>query len=191
MIFAFAYAYTLTAASLTVFRKQGLLCHCTRWFLKVTVDLINIPHAEPPHIILLLLMACSNNPSFLFTHCQTTTFWPQKKFLFCCHLYVSDNCCGNFSWDAFLLCSRDSDDHQVISLKTYCSLIRLIGLLSFSESQTDVQSVKVIFHPAISVSGASSRSHFSADGSENWKMTGLFALKSTHSVWAIAHSDHD
>lgn len=65
---------TLTTASMTVFREQGLLCHCTHWFLKVTLALINIPHAEPPHIILLLLMACSNNLSFVFTHCQTTTF---------------------------------------------------------------------------------------------------------------------
>lgn len=74
MIFAFAYAYTLTTASMTVFRELGLLCHCIHWFLKDALALINIPHAEPPHIMLLLLMACSNNPSFVFTHCQTNAF---------------------------------------------------------------------------------------------------------------------
>lgn len=88
----------------------------------------------------LLLTARSNNPSFVFMHCWTATFWPQISFLFCCHLYLSDNCCGNFFWNTFLLCGRDTDDRHVRSLKTYCSLARWMGLLPFSEPQTDAQS---------------------------------------------------
>lgn len=74
------FMHTLTTPSIAVFREQGLLCHCTHWFLKVTLALINIPHAEPPHIILLLLMACSNNPSFVFTHCHQLLFNPRRNF---------------------------------------------------------------------------------------------------------------
>lgn len=103
----------------------------------------------------LLLTARSNNPSFVFTHCQIATFWPQKSFLFCCCLYLSDYCCGNFFWDAFLLCGRDTDDCQVRYLKTRCSLTRWMGLLPFSEPQTDAQSGEMIFHPAAPISGAS------------------------------------
>lgn len=68
-----------------------------------------------------------------------------------------------FFWDIFLLCGRYTDGHQVRSLKMYCSLTRWMGLLPFSEPQTDAESGQMIFHPAPPISGSSSRSHFSDD----------------------------
>lgn len=147
MIFAFAYGYIVTAASITVFqlREQGLPSYRTHWL--VTGSYSRPKQPPSPSIfsshfpsVPLLPTAYYNNPSFVFMHCQTATFWPQKSFLFCCHLYLSDNCRGNFFWGTFLLCGRDTDDSHIRSLKTYCSLARWMGLLPCYKPQTDAQS---------------------------------------------------
>lgn len=101
MILRFVYAYIITAASMTLFhlREQGLPCYCTHWFLEVTLDPTNSIFQH----LLLTFYFCSSAPNCTFQQSVLCTYVLPNSYLFtpevisfCCHLHLSENCCGNF-----------------------------------------------------------------------------------------------